>query len=162
MFRRASLCAVTACFALIATGTLSAENELLKAFKERRVIMFNMQSAYWPLLKVKRGESTDLAAAAVAAQFIEDALDRFSALLLPGTAKGGEVLRSRAKPEIWTEPAEFAAALDTLQAAAAALSDAATSGDIDLFKTRFDTFAGACVGCHDLKPSGGGRFRAPL
>jgi cytochrome c556 len=160
MLRRASLCAVTALFALIATGTLSAQYDLVKVVTDRKGVMLDIQSAYWPLLEVKNGKSTDLAAAAAASQSIEDALGRFSALLLPGTAKG-ELPGSRANPEVWTEPADFAAASNALQAAAAALSDAASSGDIELFKARFDTFASACVGCHELKPSGGGRFRAP-
>jgi len=162
MFRRASLCAATAFFALVATGNdLGAQYELVKVVTARKRVMSDMQSAYWPLLKVKNGESADLVAAAAASQSIEDAIGRFSALLVPGTAKG-EVPGSRATPEVWSEPEEFAAAFDALRASAAALSDAASSGDIELFKARFDTFANACIGCHDFKPSSGGRFRAPF
>lgn len=161
MFRRALLCAVTAIFALIAAGSLWAQYDLVKVVTDRKRVMYDIQSAYWPLLAVKNGESADLAAAAVASRSIEDALGRFAVLLLPGTAKG-EVPGSRATPDIWTEPADFAATLNAFQTAAAGLSDAASSGDIALFKARFDAFAGACLGCHELKPSGGGRFRAPF
>jgi cytochrome c556 len=160
MFRRASLCAVVALLALVQPENLSAQSELVKVIIDRQGFMFDIQSEYWPLLAVKNGKSTDLTAAEAASQTIDDALGRFSALLLPGTAVG-EVPGSRANPEVWTEPADFAAALTTLQGAAAALTDAASSGDIELFKARFDAFATACVGCHDFKPSGGGRFRAP-
>jgi cytochrome c556 len=159
MFRRVSLCAVTAFFALTATGNLSAQYELVKVVTDRQGVMLKIQSAYWPLLEVKNGKSTDLAAAAAASQSIDDALGRFSTLMLPGTAKG-QVPGSRANPEVWTEPADFATALNALQAAAAALSDAASSSDIELFKARFDAFASACVGCHEFKPSGGGKYRA--
>jgi cytochrome c556 len=160
MLRRASLCAVAAFFSLIAAGNLAAQYDLVKIVTDRQAVMFDIQSAYWPLLKVKNGESTDLAAAAAASQSIEDAINRFAPLLVPGTAKG-EVPGSRATPEVWTEPADFAAALNALQVTAAALSDAASLGDIELFKARFDAFASACVSCHEFKPSGGGRFRAP-
>jgi cytochrome c556 len=132
----------------------------VKIVTDRQVVMFDLQSAYWPLLAVKNGESTDLAAAAAASQSIEEGVGRFSALLVPGTAIG-EVPGSRANSEVWTESAEFASALNALQASAAALSDAASSGDIELFKVQFDMFADACIGCHEFKPSGGGRFRAP-
>ena len=159
MFRKASLGAVFALLILAAAGNLRAQDDLVKVITDRHGVMNDMQGAYWPLLAVKKGESTDLAAAAVASQSIQDALGRFSALLLPGTAKG-EVPGSRANPEVWSEPSEFTAALNALQAAAAALSEAAGSGDIELFKARFDAFASACVGCHELKPSSGGRFRA--
>jgi len=162
MFRRTSLCAATAFFALIAMGDhLGAQYELVKIVADRQAAMFEMQNAYWPLLKVEKGESTDLVAAAAASQAINDAMDRFSELLVPGTAKG-EVPGSRATPEVWTEPAEFAAAMNELQASTAALTDAASSGDVELFKERFDALATACVGCHAFKPSGGGRFRAPF
>jgi len=160
MVRRASLCAVIACVALFAVGKLAAQYDLVKTVTDRQAVMFEMQNAYWPLLKVDKGESTDLAAAAAASQSIEGAIDRFAALMVPGTAKG-EVPGSRATPEVWTEPADFAAASSALQATAAELTAAASSGDIELFKARFDAFATACVTCHEFKPSGGGRFRAP-
>jgi cytochrome c556 len=161
MFGRASLCTLTTSFLLVATGGLGSEYELVKVIAERKRVMFDMQGAYWPLLAVKNGKSTDLAAAAEAARSIQAALDRFSPLLVPGTAKG-QVPGSRATPEVWSEPADFAAASNALKAAAAALSDAASTGDVELFTARFDTFASACTGCHEFKPSGGGRFRAPF
>jgi cytochrome c556 len=138
----------------------SSEYELVQLVHQRQSIMFEMQDAYWPLFKVKNAKSTDLKTAEEASKAIVGALGRFSELLLPGTANG-EVPGSRAKPEVWSKPAEFAAALNTLRAAAEALSDAASSGDVVSFKTQFDAFASACVGCHGFKPSDGGRFRAP-
>jgi cytochrome c556 len=126
------------------TGNLSAQYELVQVIVDRKAIMHDMQSAHWPLLEIKNGESTDLATAARASQSIADALRPFSALLLPGTAEG-EVPGSRATPEFWSEPAEFASATNALEAAAVALSDAASSGDVELFKARFDTFASACT-----------------
>jgi len=160
MVRRASFCAVILSFALGAAGDLAAQYELVQLVTERRKIMHDMQTAYWPLLKVKKGESTDLDAAAAAAHTIDDAIGRFAALMVPGTAQG-EVPGSRATPEVWTEPEAFAAASNSLHLTAAALSEAASSGDIGLFNVRFDAFASACISCHDFRPSGGGRFRAP-
>lgn len=161
MFRRASLGAVTAFIALFAAGNPSAQYELVKIVEDRQGVMFKIQQSYWPLLDVKNGKSRDLAAAAAASQSIVHWLEEFSALLLPGTAKG-EVAGSRATPEVWMQPAEFVEASNALKSAVALLSDAAASGDIELFRSQFESFASACVGCHELKPSGGGRFRAPL
>ncbi|HEX9769819.1 MAG TPA: cytochrome c [Kiloniellales bacterium] len=139
-------------------GTLSAQYELVKVVTDRQSLMFDMQAAYWVLLDVKNDNSTDLAAAADAAQTMNDTIDAFAELLLPGTAQG-EVPGSRAKPEVWTEAAEFGLAAETFKAATAGLSDTAKSGDLDAFKVQFEVMAQACTGCHDFRPSRGGRFR---
>jgi cytochrome c556 len=161
MFRKSSIpIAIAAVVALFATSNLSAQYELVKVIEDRQSLMFDMQTSYWPLLAIKRGTSSDLAAAAVAAQTMNHALGAFLEMLPPGTAKG-EVPGSRARPEIWTESAEFNVAADALKAAATSLADIARSGDINAFKAQFAVVEKACIGCHDFKPSGGGRFRFP-
>ena len=160
MRRLALAIAAGAGIALFAASGSSSEYELVQLVTQRRAHMFHMQSAYWPLLAIKNGDNTDLAAGAKAARTISDAISKFVTLLPAGTAKG-EVPSSRAKPEIWSQPAEFRAAADALNTAAINLVDAAKAGDVAAFKARFDAFAQACGGCHGLKPSSGGRFRYP-
>ena len=96
--------------------------------------------------------------AAEAAQTINDAIDQFVQLLPPGTAQG-DVPGSRAKPEIWTEPDEFIGAVRALKSANISLMESARAGNIDEFKQRFEAVEQACVGCHEFRPSRGGKFR---
>lgn len=135
-----------------------SEYDLVKIVSERKRYMFEMQQAFWPLFNIKNDKSTDLAAAPEAARTIEDGFTGFLALLPEGTA-GGEVPGSRARPEIWTDPTRFNAAVAGLQSAIPRLVEVAASGDIDDFKVEFEAFNNACFACHDFKPSGGGAFR---
>lgn len=64
----------------------------------------------------------------------------------PGTEKGRD---TRAKPEIWLEPAKFKEHQDKLQAEAPKLLAAAKTNNLDNLKTAFSAAAGACKGCHD-------------
>jgi cytochrome c556 len=125
---------------------------------ERQALMVSMMRSYWPLVAIEKGESTDLAAAAAAAQTMNDGMVKSMSLFPAGTAKG-EVPGSRAKPEIWTQSTEFRAAADELISATANLVDAANSGDVDTFKAQFRLVDQACSGCHEFKPSAGGKFR---
>ena len=138
----------------------NAQSELVKLVTERQVLMFDIQTAYWSLFNVNEGKSTDLLAAAEGAQTINDALGKFLLLLPNGTAQG-EVPGSRAKPEIWTEVEEFNGAAKTLMEANRELIESAQSGDLDAFRQRFEAVAQACIGCHDFKPSEGGKYRYP-
>ena len=58
-------------------------------------------------------------------------------------------LKTAAKPEIWTKPAEFRAAQDQLARAADGLQAAAASGNIDTIRTAARALGGACKNCHD-------------
>lgn len=63
-----------------------------------------------------------------------------------GTEKGRN---TRAKPEIWLEPAKFKEHQDKLQAEAPKLLAAARTNNLDNLKTAFGSAARACKGCHD-------------
>lgn len=143
----------------IAAAQSTDKYDLVKLVGDRNALMFDMQTAYLSLLSVKQGNNTDLAAAADDARTISEKIGMFVELLLPDTA-AGQVANSRAKSEIWTEPEEFAAAVDALVSATTLLSETALGGDIAAFDDQFDVVAAACFGCHGLKPSSGGPFRS--
>jgi cytochrome c556 len=63
-------------------------------------------------------------------------------------------IKTLAKPEIWSKPAEFQAAKANLARAADVLQTAANSGNADAIKAAFRQVGGACKGCHDT-------FRTP-
>jgi cytochrome c556 len=63
-------------------------------------------------------------------------------------------VRTRAKPEIWSNPAGFRQAGATFVVAARALNAAAQAGDVARIRAAVPGVTRACGGCHDL-------FRGP-
>lgn len=62
-----------------------------------------------------------------------------------GTDKGD----TRAKPEIWKEPAKFKEAADKFQAEVAKVNAAAKTGNLDNLKAVFGPASASCKACHD-------------
>ena len=152
------LVVAAACIAASVPARSSEEFERVNVVTDRKMLMFEMQDAYLSLLSMRQGGSSGLAQAAADTQSISENIDGFVELLLPDTAVG-QVPNSRAKPEVWTEREEFAAAVDALKEASAKLAEVAAGGDVAAFDQQFDAFSQACLGCHGLKPSSEGRFR---
>jgi cytochrome c556 len=69
----------------------------------------------------------------------------WGAFAVPGSDKG----ETRAKPEVWSEPAKFKGNSDKLQAETAKLAAAAKTGNLDNLKAAFGSTAGTCKACHD-------------
>jgi cytochrome c556 len=57
--------------------------------------------------------------------------------------------KSRAKPEIWSQPAKFKAARDNFITAVDKLDSAARNGDLDNIRKSYDSVASSCKACHD-------------
>lgn len=76
--------------------------------------------------------------------FAKSITDKFPKGTGPGDAG---VTKTRALPEIWTQPAEFKAASEALVTALQAASDAA--GDKGKFDAAFGDVKKSCGGCHD-------------
>lgn len=87
-----------------------------------------------------------------AAEFARRA-DRVAALtpqLLEGFPEGsGTGAPTEAKPEIWTDFADFTAKMKDLERESAALSTIAKSGDEAKMREQFAKVGGACKACHD-------------
>lgn len=64
----------------------------------------------------------------------------------PGTEKGAP---TKAKPEIWKEPAKFKEHQDALLTQAPKLVAAATTGELAQLKTALSAVGKACTECHD-------------
>lgn len=62
---------------------------------------------------------------------------------------GPDVGKTRAKPEIWQTPDDFAAKLRNFQAAAKAFEGAAAGNDVSAMNARFADLGGTCKACHD-------------
>ncbi len=65
---------------------------------------------------------------------------------VPGSDQGAP---TKAKPEIWTEPAKFKQYQANLQSATLKLVGAARTGDMSLIKSAFNDVGEACGDCHD-------------
>lgn len=148
--------------AFFAAGELNAQSDLREIVQKRKDQMNLMEDAYWPLLDIKKGKSTDLAKGGAAAQMMKDALIKSLKFFPVGTAKG-EVLGSgsRARPEVWSNSSEFEAAANMLILEIDNLVEVSNSGDVDSFVMQFKAVEQACLGCHGLWPSHGGKFRFP-
>jgi cytochrome c556 len=156
----ARIVAFTGILALASAAAHSQSSEAERAgiVTARQMLMGDLLSAYWPVNDIQRGKSTDYAAAEAAARSVPGLVEAFLPLMVAGTAKG-EAPGSRATPEVWSESGAFLEAAADLQAKALALADAAQAGDAGTYAPAFEAFAESCVGCHDFRPSSGGRFR---
>lgn len=63
-------------------------------------------------------------------------------------------VKTDSKPEVWSDPQGFAAAVQRLQGATGKLQQVAASGDAGALKAQIQVTGGACKGCHD-------KFRVP-
>jgi cytochrome c556 len=146
--------------ALFLAGNLNAQTDLAGAVDERQKLMKTMGKSFGPIIAILKGQSTDLAAAGAAAQTMNDSIVKAVGLFPAGSA-AGSVPGARAKPDVWSNAAEFKAAADALIDATANLVVAAKSGDVNTFKAQFGPVGKACGGCHEGPPKKGGKFRIP-
>lgn len=58
-------------------------------------------------------------------------------------------IKTGAKPEIWSQPAQFRAAQDAFARQAATLQRVAAGGNVDAIRAEARKLGGTCKGCHD-------------
>ena len=66
-----------------------------------------------------------------------------------GFIEGSDIGDTDAKPEIWQNKDKFDEGMNALAKNAAALADAAKSGDMNVIKPAFGELGKTCKGCHD-------------
>lgn len=108
--------------------------------------------------QVARGESTDIAS--IPAKASEAAADfrKMPSLFPAGTGREATP-DTRAKPEVWSNRAEFEARANRLAAETDKLGEIAKGGNIDAVKAQVAVVGQACGGCHGGPPRSGGDFR---
>jgi cytochrome c556 len=99
-----------------------------------------------------KASTPDFAAIEKAAEIINKASINQTQWFPHGT--GPEAGKTRALPEIWSKPAEFAAAMKMLEERAPKLLAATKTKDVDAITKSFRDLGGACKNCHDS-------FRSP-
>lgn len=136
--------------------TQTSPAEVVKA---RQDGMDQMWAGYFKDIATSiRSGSPDLSMIAAKAAGASEHEKKVAALFPPGTGRD-VVPTTRAKPEIWSDRADFEAAFKALMDATNALAADAKSGDAEKVKTDWTDLAKACGGCHGGPKKSGGKFR---
>jgi cytochrome c556 len=145
---------------LLSAGQISvAQTSPAQIVKERQDAMEkNWTDYYRDIARTVRSDSPDLALVATKAAQASEHLKKVAQLFPPGTGRD-VVPESRAKPEVWTQRANFEAALKALIDASDAIGDDAKKGDADKVKADWTNLAKACGACHGGPTKAGGKFR---
>lgn len=132
--------------ALCGTAAAHAQQKPEEAIRYRQSALFLLGQHFTPLAAMAQGKipyDKDAAARNAALAEIMSKLpwDRFG----PGTDQGN----TKARPGVWTNPADFKAKADKMQAEVARLAQVARSGDFDALKAQVGETGRACKACHD-------------
>jgi cytochrome c556 len=140
------------------TPSLRAQTAPAQAFKERQEIMKQIWPAYYrDMSQASKGQGDPKAVAVKATEAVAQ-LKKFGTLFPAGSGREA-VPETRAKPEIWTQRADFDAALDKMAAETVAFGEAAKAGNADGMKAAWPKVAEACGACHGGPSKSGGKFR---
>lgn len=116
------------------------------AVKYRKNALFVMQQNFGRVAAMAAGKAPFDAKVAADSAAVADFVAKLPwAAFGEGTDKGD----TRAKPEIWKEPAKFKEYADKMQAEMSKLSAAAKTGSLDNIKTAVSAASGTCKTCHD-------------
>jgi cytochrome c556 len=137
---------------LAPVGVLLADAAAKDLMKARHDHYHKLGDAFKKVRDEGRSGSPDMQAIRQAAQTINDASVNQSRWFPAGT--GREAGKTRALPEIWLKPTEFAAAQKVFSDAAPKLLAAAAANDVAGVRSQFGEVGKACKSCHD-------NFRAP-
>lgn len=135
-FVMAAIVAAMTCAA--APGVANADGH---AAKFRSAMMKGIGASMGGLSMVAKGKAPASNAAALA-----DAMNSFASITGNIFPEGSGGAKTRAKDEIWSNPAEFKAAVTAFQKAAANMASAAARGG-DM-KAAFGMLGKSCSGCH--------------
>ena len=127
--------------------------------KQRQEAMkANWTDYYRDIAQTLRSPNPDLALVATKAAAASEHVKKFYDLFPPGTGHDA-VSESRAKPEVWTQRADFDADLKALVDTSNTMAADAKKGDLEKVKADWTATAKACGGCHGGPEKSGGKFR---
>lgn len=135
--------------AVAATMSMPAAAQFAKpedAVKYRKSVMFVMQQNFARVGAMASGKAPFDAKVAAESAAVAEFMSR---LPWPGYVEGTDKGDTRAKPEIWKEPAKFKGHAEKLQAEMGKFVVAAKSGNLDSIKTAVNATGEVCKACHD-------------
>ena len=129
------------------------------AVQERQDLMKSLFPAFRPVRDaVQPGQTPDLDAVAAAARRYADLTKKIVAAFPAGTGREANP-DTRAKPEIWSQRAEFEAAAKALSDEAEKLAVVAATKNVEAIRAQVGPTGQACGGCHGGPANSGGKFR---
>ncbi|MGE0748569.1 MAG: cytochrome c [Rhodospirillales bacterium] len=135
-----------------------AQSNMASLVKQRQESMGLMGRNMGAIGRVVRGEEANVAAAATAAAVVNENAKKILTEFPAGSGRDA-VAESRARPEVWSQRAEFEAAANRLIAESGKFSDVAKGGNLEAMKTAYATLGQACGGCHEARGAAGGKYR---
>jgi cytochrome c556 len=132
---------------LLVVGTAAAQANLAQVVTERRAGLKAVGEHLDAMAAIARAGSDPRPAVervAAVQRFFVDFPARFPA----GTQQGAPGIDTRARPEIWTDRANFERIAAALAPRLDALNAAAQSGDPAAFGTALQATGAACIDCH--------------
>ena len=119
----------------------------LKVMHDRHEGMEDIGDATKALGREMKASAPDVAAVRTHAATIARLAPQVSRWFPAGT--GPEIGKTRAKPQIWQKPEDFAAKTRAFQAAARSFDATAKAGDVAAIKASFGELGKTCKACHD-------------
>jgi len=151
MIRPSHVAGATLAFGLLAAPLLAAPADAIRA----RIASYReLGAAFKAVNDGLRGSEIQSVLIGQYARQIRNASRAQYQLFPAGTGPQAGV-KTHAKPEIWTRPAEFRAAQDAFVKAADSFQAAVNKGNPAAIRTEARKLGGACKGCHDT-------FRTPV
>ena len=133
--------------ALIA-GMAAAQSAGASAVKARQQNFKQLGAAFKTVLDELKKPSPDKAVLVANATKM-NTLASQEASWFPAGSGAESGVKTGAKPEIWSDAAGFAAAVQRLQGETAKLQQAAAGGDLAAVRAQAQATGGACKNCHD-------------
>ena len=139
--------AVSAIVIALTTGNARAQAKPEDVINYRQSVYNVMGWNFAPMAAMMKGEKpynkeAFVHHAMILSQMSPQAMEGFSA----GSDKGAE---TKAKPEVWTKPAEFKEKMDKMVVETKKLAAVSSTGSFDEIKKQFGATGGACKACHD-------------
>ncbi|MEP7061211.1 MAG: cytochrome c [Betaproteobacteria bacterium] len=141
------LAAGTLVLGLVAASASAQEIKPERAIKYRQGVLGAMGWHFGILGSMAKGEQPyDKDVALRSATFVQQLSHMPWDGFVAGSDKGAP---TKARPEVWKEPAKFKERQQALMAATPKLVTAANTGDVAQLRTAVGSVGGACKDCHD-------------
>lgn len=124
-----------------------------KAVVARHQNFKQLGGAFKSIFDELKKDAPDKAVISASAQKMNTLAGQEASWFLEGTGAEAGV-KTGAKPEIWSDPKGFAAAVQKLQTETGKLQQVASAGELAAIKAQVQATGGACKTCHD-------KFRVP-
>lgn len=132
--------------AVLMGSTLALATDVEEAIEYRQGVFNTMKWHFGPMAGMVKGK-IDFDAAEFSRR--AELVAVLAKMPNEGFIAGSDLGETDAKSEIWESKDKFDAGMDALAKNAAALADAAKSGDMNIIKPAFGELGKTCKGCHD-------------